>query len=66
MPPLPERDGGDLSAQDNEIHPQSPIHEESQPMSEVRPQSLVPEHAVSPHAQDPTFQIDSGNESSQA
>ena len=29
MPPLPERDEGDLSAQENEIHLQSPIHEES-------------------------------------
>ena len=42
MPPLPNRDRGDLSAQENEICLQSPIHEESQPMSEVCPQSPVP------------------------
>ena len=51
--PLPEKDGGDLSAQENEICFQSPIHEESEPMSEVRPQSPVPKHAISLHVQDP-------------
>ena len=47
MPPLPEGNGGDLSAQKNEIRPRSPIHEESQPASEVHPQSPVAEHSVS-------------------
>ena len=49
MPPLSEGNGGDLPAQENEIRPQSPIHEESQPLSEVRLQSLVPEYAISSH-----------------
>jgi len=37
MHPLSERNGGELSTQENEIHPQSLIQEESQPMNEVRP-----------------------------
>ena len=37
MSPLSERNGGELSTQENEIHPQSLIQEESQPMNEVRP-----------------------------
>ena len=53
MPPLSERNGGDLSPQENEIHSQSPIHEESQPVSKVHPQSPFSEHVVSPHVQDP-------------
>ena len=66
MPPLPEGNGGDLSAQENEISPRSPIHEENQPASEVLPQSPVPEHTVSPHVQDPTPQRDSGSDSPHA
>ena len=54
MPSLSERNGEDLFAQENEIRFQSSIHEEIQPMSEVRPQSLVPKYAASPHIQDPT------------
>ena len=53
MHPLPERDRGDLPAQKNEFRLQSPIHEESHPMSELRPQSPAPEHVVSSHVQDP-------------
>jgi len=54
MPPLSERNGRNLSTQENEICHQSPIHKESQPVSEVCPQSPVHEYAVSPHVQDPT------------
>ena len=54
MPPLSERNGGDLSAQENEILPQSPIREDNQPVNEVRPYSTIPEHIVSPHVQGPT------------
>ena len=54
MPPLSKRNGGDLSAQKNEMRPHSLIHEESQPVSEVHPQSPVPELAVNPHVRDPT------------
>ena len=54
MPPLSKGDREDLSAQENVIRPRFPIHEESQPASEVHPQSPVPEHAVSPHVWDPT------------
>ena len=53
MLPLFERNGGDLSAQKNEIRPRSPIHEKSQPVSEVHPKSRVHKHAISSHAQDP-------------
>jgi len=47
--PFNERNERDVSTQENEIHPQSLIHEESQPVNEVRPQSPVLKHAVSPH-----------------
>jgi len=40
---------GDLSAQDNEVGPQSPIPEGSQPQNEIQPQSPVPEQTVSSH-----------------
>jgi len=62
-PPLSERNGVDLSTRENEIHSRSPIHDKSQPVSKVRPQSPVPEHAVSPHVQDPTPQRNSGSDS---
>jgi len=62
MPPLPERDGGDLSAKENEIRLQSLIHEESQPTSEDHLQFSVPEHVVSPHVQDPMPSRDSRSE----
>jgi len=55
-----------LSAQENEIRPQSPIHEESQPVSEVYPQFVISEHAVSPHVQDSMPQRDSGSDSPHA
>jgi len=66
MPPLSEGNEEDLPAQENEIHPRSPIHEESQPVSEVRPQSPIPEHTVSPYVRDPTPQSDSGSNSPHA
>ena len=44
MHPLSKGNGGKFPAQENEIHPRSPVHEESQPASEVHPQSLVFEH----------------------
>jgi len=60
---LSERNRRDLSTQENGICPQSPIHEQSQLVNDVRPQSLVSEHAVSPYVQGPTPQRDSGNDS---
>jgi len=63
MPPLLERNGGNLSVQENDIRPQSPIHEGSQPVNKICPQSLVPEHAVSSYVQDPILQRDSGSNS---
>ena len=48
MPPLSKGNMGDLSAQENEIHPQSPIYEENQPMSEVCPQSVSYTHLTLP------------------
>jgi len=45
-PPLFDSNGGDLFAQENKIRSQSPIHEENQQVSQVHPQSPIPEHAV--------------------
>ena len=64
MLPSPSKgNGGNLPAQQNENRPQSPIHEKSDYVREVRPQSLVFEHALSPHIRDPTPQRDSGSNS---
>ena len=49
MPPLSERNEGNMFAQENEVRPRSLIHEESQPVNDVRPQSPVLKHAVSPN-----------------
>ena len=38
-----------MSAQENEVHPQSPIPKAYKPENEVHPQSLVPRHTVSLH-----------------
>ena len=53
-PPLPQRNGGDISTQENEICPQSPTPEENQPVN-----------AKSPHAQDAILQRDSVSDSPQ-
>jgi len=37
IPLLSQGNGSDLLTQENEIHLQSPVHEESRPASEVRP-----------------------------
>jgi len=66
MPPLFKRNGGDLSAKENEIRPQHPIHKQSQPVNKVYPQSPVSEHAGSPYVQDPTPHRDSGSDSPHA
>jgi len=55
-PFISERNGGDLSAQENEIRPPSPIHEESQPKNGVHPCSPISIHMVSPHVQNPHSQ----------
>jgi len=52
-----------LSAQENEVRPQSPNPEESQPEVEVYPQSSVSKHVVSPHIQDPTPPRDNRSDS---
>jgi len=36
-PPLPERNGEDLSAQGNDVRPESPTREKNQPQNEVCP-----------------------------
>jgi len=66
MHPLSKGNGGKFPAQENEIHPRSPVHEESQPASEVHPQCPVLEHAVNLHVRDAMPQRDSESNSPHA
>ena len=52
--PIKKKNWGDLSAQENEVCPQSPIFEKSQPENGVYPQSPILEYVVSPHVHGPT------------